>query len=175
MNDNIVPFHRPGDLEARLSLREDVLGFEEVLVLFCEIKEGDNFRVIAHRYPGKRWINEKGWRVSGTQPGDNRNKIEIETVPELNDDDLFVGHGVSAEVPHGHLKEIISDEVKFTIGQVRQWGDDPNHCQCEACLHVFPRAVALLALMEDWVAGNITRKRLEIKVRKLGLRLNAAK
>jgi hypothetical protein len=164
---NIVAFRQPGIPEARLNLRPEG---DDPLVLFCEIKEeGDaDFKVIAKRYSGKRWINEKGWRVSGTQPGDNPNKIEIQRVLELNDDDLFVGQGITAEVPRGHLKEIVSDELKFTVGQVRKWRDDPNRCQCEACQHVFPRAVQLLAHMEDWVTGKITRKRLEIKARKLG-------
>jgi len=162
--DNVVPFHHPDDMEARLILHKE----GEDLVLHCEIKEDGEFKSIAKRYPGKRWINEKGWRVSGTQPGDNPNKIWIEHVPELNDDDLFVGQGFRAEVPRGHLKEIVSDELKFTVGQVRKWRDDPNRCQCEACQHVFPRAVQLLALMEDWVTGRISRKRFEIKARKLG-------
>jgi len=170
--DNVVPFRHPDDPweEARLRFREDVLGFEEVLILQVEVREkGEtDFKMIAHRYPGKRWINEKGWRVSGTQPGDTRDRIEIERVPELNDDDVFVGADITAEVPRGHLKEIVSDELKFTVGQVRKWRDDPNRCQCEACQHVFPKAVQLLAHMEDWVTGKITRKRLEIKARKLG-------
>jgi len=167
---NIVPFRQPGDLEARLNCRPEVPDDPKTLTLFCEVKEeGDSdFKVIARRYPGKRWINEKGWRVSGSQPGGKRNRIEIERVPELNDDDPLVGHGIQGEVPHGHLKEIVSDELKFTVGQVRKWRDDPNRCQCEACQHVFPRAVQLLALMEDWVTGRISRKRFEIKARKLG-------
>jgi hypothetical protein len=140
------------------------------MLLFVEVRErGEkDFRVIAHRYPGKRWINERGWRVSGTQPGDKRDRIEIEMVPELNDDDPLVGHGVTGEVPRRHLKEIVSADLEFTCGQVRQWRDDPQACRCENCLHVFPRAVKLLAVMEDWVAGNITRKKMEIKARKLG-------
>jgi len=170
---NVVPFRHPGDMEVQFSFRPDVLGFEEVLVLFVEVREpGEtDFTVIAHRYPGKRWINEKGWRVSGTQLGDKRGTIAIETVPELNDDDPFVSHDLTAEVPRGHLKEIVSDNIAFTCGQVRAWRDNPNNrCECNACLRVFPRAVELLALMEAWVRGDkgVTRKRVEIKARKLG-------
>jgi hypothetical protein len=160
-------------MEAQLICRPDVLGFEEVPVLFVEVRErGEkDFRVIAHRYPGKRWINERGWRVSGTQPRDKRDRIEIETVPELNDDDPFVGHDLTGEVQRGHLREIVSDTVEFTCGQVRAWRDNPNNrCECNSCLQVFPPAVELLALTEAWVRGDkgVTRKRVEIKARKLG-------
>ena len=125
---NVVPFRHPDDPEAQLSCCPDVWGFEEAMLLFVEIRErGEkDFKVIAHRYPGKRWINERGWRVSGTQPGDNPNRIEIEPVPELNDDDPFVGHDITGEVPRGHLKEIVSADLELTCGQVRQWRDNPN-------------------------------------------------
>ena len=174
MNEsNVVPFRHPGDLEAQLSFRPVVIGFEEALLLFVEVREpGEtDLKVIAHRYPGKRWINEKGWRVAGTQPGDKRDRIEIERVPELNDDDPLVSQGFTGQVPHGHLKEIVSDDIIVTCGQVRAWRDNPNNrCECNGCLHIFPRAVELLALMEAWVRGDkgVTRKRIEIKARKLG-------
>ena len=110
MNEsNVVPFRHPGDMEAQFSFRPDVLGFEEVLVLFVEVREpGEtDFTVIAHRYPGKRWINEKGWRVSGTQLGDKRGTIAIETVPELNDDDVM-----RVEEPSGICSGVVPGNVR---------------------------------------------------------------
>jgi hypothetical protein len=59
-------------------------------------------------------------------------------------------------------------ELDVTVGQVRQYRDDPNPCQCAGCQRVFIPTVRVLGLIEDYLEGRITEKQMERSLKRSG-------
>jgi hypothetical protein len=84
---------------------------------------------------------------------------------EISDDHLFMDFGGTVTLEDGTRHPF---EINITVGMVRKYRDHPNPCRCKECLEIFPTAIKMLALMEDWHAGKITRKQFDQRMRKLG-------
>ena len=75
---------------ARMQLTKEKVNGEDKPVLYVEVNLGKEFMPIAKRYPGQNWINlEPGWKVTGSEPGDDPNVIRI-----------YHDGGVAAAMPH---------------------------------------------------------------------------
>jgi len=85
----------------------------------------------------------------------------------LNDDHLLMTFDGTAVLEDGTRVPL---EYDVTVGAVRQYMADPNHCQCENCQRVFVPAGRLLGLQEDLLAGRITEKRMERELKRMGYR-----
>jgi hypothetical protein len=86
----------------------------------------------------------------------------------LNDEHLLMTWEGTAEFEDGTRQPI---EYDITVGAVRQYAADPDPCQCDNCLQVFPPAIKLLALQEDHLAGKITAKQVERELKRIGYRM----
>jgi hypothetical protein len=102
---------------------------------------------------------EPGFQITLLPPGAPR--------AVLQHDHLLVEFDAAAMLKDGTRQQV---EVPITVGQVREYMADPNPCQCDNCLRVFPRAARLLSIHEDFLSGKITESRMERELKKLGYR-----
>jgi hypothetical protein len=51
---------------------------------------------------------------------------------------------------------------------VRQYMSDPNRRQCDRCQRVFPAAMQTLLAQEEYLAGEITSRQMERRLKQLG-------
>lgn len=83
----------------------------------------------------------------------------------LNDDHLLMTFDGTAVLKDGTRRPIKYD---VTVGAVRQYKADPNPCQCENCLRIFPQATQLLAAQENLLAGRITERQFKRGLKRMG-------
>jgi hypothetical protein len=83
----------------------------------------------------------------------------------LNDKDLLMTFDCVAVLENGTRQPT---EIDITVGQVRQYIANPHPCQCDTCKRVFPVATKLLRAQEDFLAGKITWKQLDRKLKRMG-------
>jgi len=85
----------------------------------------------------------------------------------LNAEHLLMTWDGTATLEDGTRRPI---EYHITVGAARQYRDDPHPCQCENCLRVFPLATKLLAAQEDLLAGRVTNRQFERRLKRMGYR-----
>jgi hypothetical protein len=84
---------------------------------------------------------------------------------KLSDDHLLVTHETTATFEDGTRRGF---DLDVTVGMVRKYMSDPNRCQCDNCQRVFPAAMQMLLVQEQLLAGEITSRQMERRLKQLG-------